>query len=307
MSNGGSGGGGGGGGGQGGGGGAGQVLGAIGSSLGIVSAVVGLAGFGISLADAAKQRRKASQAKRDSKALMDAARSKMMEDAYENIKLPTESYDRAFKANTAQQQQAIESLQGADARTLAAGIGKVGAVGTAANEQQRLQMGKDLYALELKKAENKEKIKNELVGMDVGEAQDLMNISQDENQAATAATRGAISSLSSGLATASTALPLYGKQQDIRRAEKIIDDPSFDQSKLPKVKQTTVIDGRVVPLTARGKDYDTTLKQGDTGYIDEFVYEDRKREDIIQALIEGGYTKKRKPELGPNFYTDLFN
>ena len=59
--------------------------------------------------------------------------------AYENIKLPTESYDRAFKANTAQQRQALEALQGADARTLAAGVGKVGALGTASNEKQRLQ------------------------------------------------------------------------------------------------------------------------------------------------------------------------
>ena len=137
--------------------------------IGSIAAATGLAGMGIGLGQAAKQRRAASQAKSDSERLMQQARAQIQKDAFENIKLPTESYDRAFRANTAQQRQALEALQGADARSLAAGVGKVGAVGTASNEEQRLKMGKDLYALELQKAQSANQIRDELVGMDVGD------------------------------------------------------------------------------------------------------------------------------------------
>ena len=240
--------------------------------IGGVAALTGLAGMGIGLGQAGKQRRAASQAKADSERLMQQARNRMMADNFENIKLPTESYDRAFRENTAQQRQAIDSLQSADARSLAAGIGKVSAAGTAANEEQRLVMGKDLYDLELKKAQNAERIKDELVGMDVGQARDLTTMSADSREAAAASTMGAIQSGVAGVSALASSLPDYFQDAGDRKAGKFAESDAFkNMDKGGKV----VIDpktGKAVQTDNpdylnRAKDYNMDLKPGETGYI----------------------------------------
>ena len=265
-----------------------SALGAIGGAFSIASGVIGIAGFGISLAQAAKQKRKASQAKADSERLMQQARTRMEKDAYENIKLPTESYDRAFKANTAQQRQALEALQGADARTLAAGVGKVGALGTASNEQQRLQMGKDLFALELTKAKNQERIKDELVGMDVGQAADQMKMAQDQDAASVASIGGGIQSLTSGLAAVGQAAPLYGQKVDDRRAGKLMEDPVV-------AEQRSNLTGKPIMKTVDGVTKQVTNDAG------ELHYEAINDSFVRQALIDAGLTRKRKMEIPDDF------
>ena len=268
--------------------------------IGSIAAATGLAGMGIGLGQGAKQRRAASQAKKESERLMQQARNRMMQDEYENIKLPTESYDRAFRSNVAQQRQALDSLQGADARTLAAGVGKVGALGVAATEAQRLQMGKDLYDLELKKAANAERIKDELVGMDVGAAKDAMGMSADKSQAAAASTMSAIQSGIAGVSALASSLPDYMKGAGDRQAGKLSQSDTFKALGTVGADGTTTYGGQVVidPVTgkpvqtlnpARGADYDVNLKPGDTGYIPEYV-------DFIQ-----GYTPDQaRAKIGEN-------
>jgi len=258
------------------------MAGAAAIIIGSIAAATGLAGMGIGLGQSAKQRRAASQSKKESERLMQEARNRMMKDEFENIKLPTESYDRAFRSNTAQQRQALDSLQGADARSLAAGVGKVGALGTAANEQQRLQMGKDLYALELKKAENRNRIQDELVGMDVGAAKDQMNMSADQREAAAASTMSAIQSGISGVSALASSLPDYMKGAADRQAGKLAESDTFKALGTVGADGTTTYGGQVVidpktgkPVqtqnTARGADYNVDLKPGDEGYLPEYV------------------------------------
>lgn len=250
--------------------------------IGSIAAATGLAGMGIGLGQAAKQRRAASQSKKDSERLMQQARNRMMKDEFENIKLPTESYDRAFRSNVAQQRQALDSLQGADARTLAAGVGKVGAVGTAATEEQRLQMGKDLYGLELKKAENRNRIQDELVGMDVGAAKDEMNMSADQREAAAASTMSAIQSGIAGVSSLAGSLPDYMKNAGDRQAGALAESETFKALGTVGKDGSTLYGGQVVinpdtgkavqtQNTARGVDYNLDLKPGDTGYLPEYV------------------------------------
>lgn len=265
--------------------------------IGSIAAATGLAGMGIGLGQSAKQRRAASQQKKESERLMQQARNRMMKDEFENIKLPTESYDRAFRSNVAQQRQALDSLQGADARTLAAGVGKVGAVGTAANEEQRLQMGKDLYALELKKAENRNRIQDELVGMDVGAARDQMNMSADQREAAAASTMSAIQSGISGVSALASSLPDYMKGAGDRQAGKLAGSDTFKALGTVGADGSTTYGGQVVidPVTgkpvqtlnpARGTDYNVDLKPGDAGYIPEYVdFEQGYTPDQARAKI----------------------
>jgi len=254
--------------------------------LGSIAAATGLAGMGIGLGQAGKQRRAASQAKADSERLMQQARNRMMADNFENIKLPTESYDRAFRENTAQQRQAIDSLQSADARSLAAGIGKVSAAGTAANEEQRLVMGKDLYDLELKKAQNAEAIKNELVGMDVGQARDLTTMSADSREAAAASTMGAIQSGVAGVSALASSLPDYFKSAADRKAGTFADSGVISGMEGKTIQ--TGDGGKPIYRTDLPDDYNLKLKPGEEGYMDPYQYRDL-RPDEIQSRLKDNF------------------
>tara|TARA_R110001599_G_scaffold60034_4_gene166833 strand:+ start:10975 stop:11898 length:924 start_codon:yes stop_codon:yes gene_type:complete len=284
--------------------------------LGSIAAATGLAGMGIGLGQAGKQRRAASQAKADSERLMQQARNRVMADNFENIKLPTESYDRAFRENTAQQRQAIDSLQSADARTLAAGIGKVSAAGTAANEEQRLVMGKDLYDLELKKAQNAEAIKNELVGMDVGQARDLTTMSADSREAAAASTMGAIQSGVAGVSALASSLPDYFKGAGDRKAGIFAESDAFknmDKGGNVVIDKNT---GKAVQTDnpdylKRADDYNMDLKPGEQGYIAPTIdYYQSYTDDEAKKLIGENYESifgdnKTFRELKKNDFKDL--
>ena len=291
--------------------------------VGGVAALTGLAGMGIGLGKAAKQRRKASQAEADSKRLMQRARSQIQKDAMQNLKLPLESYERAFKANTAQQQQAIESLQGADARTLAAGIGKVGAVGVGANEEQRLNMGEALYGLEKTKAESANKVRDELVGMDVGAARDLLGMAADEQQASAASTMSAIQSGVAGVSALASSMPDYMAGAGDRRAGKLAetgaykpDNPKIGQvpdmrtdvdqqsptygQKIPKREvyypgAPLEGDEGYIPIGER-----EGMKETDTGFIEgktRNLQRNRTEREIEDILAAQGYTRKQIKEM----------
>ena len=103
---------------------------------------------------------------------MQQARDRAQTRFYEQLRLPTEAYERQFRESTAQQKQAIQALQESDPRTLAAGIGKVGAVGVAENQAIQEQMGKELFELQKLKADEQKAINEQLASMDIAEAAD---------------------------------------------------------------------------------------------------------------------------------------
>ena len=274
-------------------------LAAWGAYAGIAGAAVGGAGAGASFASAAKQRKAATQAKAESARIMQQAKARMHQNMLEELRVPLESYELAFKENTSQQRQAIDSLQSADARTLAAGIGRVGAIGTASNEAQRMAMSKDLYNLDLLKAQNEEKIKGEIVAMETGQASDAMARSQDLQASSTAATLGGMQALSTGLASASTALPLYGKQVADRRtgilAGKMNVPAGEEYWKLQQ--HTDPNTGLVIntkdPNFVKPDDYSKNAKFGETGYYDDNLYKPYTDQEIKDVIGDQNYTGKQ--------------
>jgi hypothetical protein len=281
------------------------TLATIGIAAGIASAGVGIAGAGVSFAQSAKQRRKASQAAADSKRVMQQAKTRMEQNMFDELKIPLEAYDRGFRENTAQQRQAIESLQGADARSLAAGIGKVGALGTASNEAMRMAMGTDLYKLELEKAREAQKIKDNLVDMEVGEAQDFMNMSQDQQAASTQSVTGGIQALTGGLAALGSAAPLYAKSQADTRATNLAGKVAADMpTSADYTTNVTYIDPKtglsvnaVDPKFKAPEGYVSTAKPGETGYADNLLYRPYEQKEIREKLLEQNYTGKQYREF----------
>ena len=124
----------------------------------VIAGVGTAASIGMNLSAAAKQAKAQSAAEQ---AAADAA--KKAESAYQQefmggVQLPMEAYQQAGREGTAQQMQSLQALQEADARTLAAGVGKVQAEATKNQAAISEQMRQDLFSLE--SAQAKEKMTN---------------------------------------------------------------------------------------------------------------------------------------------------
>jgi len=263
-----------------------------------VAVAASITGAGISFSQAAKQRRKASQATKDSKELMRRARAKMQQNFYEKINVPLDAYERSFRENTAQQNQAIQSLQGANARTLAAGIGQVGALGVAANEADRLAMGEELYRNQLLKAKAQSDIKDELVSMHVGEAGDLQEQARDLEESSSAAFTSGFSALGSGLETAAKATPLYLSSQADSQASEIADAIIKEGTKHPTTQDMIIdpnqyIDDPTNPGTdIINPNYNKSVPKLDAQK--NIIMRKMTRQEIMEAILKADpYSKRR--------------
>jgi len=183
---------------------------ATGTAL-LISAGVSAIGAGASFAQGAAQKRKQREAEKAAERAMGEARKKAEVNYLEGLQVPTEAYDRAFENSLASQQQALTSLQEADPRALAGGVGKVSAVGVQLDTEARVAMGQELYKNELLKAQAQEKVKQDLMTLDLGEAQGAqIAASQAQQQAAQSFTQG-IQGVAQAGQTLYQGSALYGK------------------------------------------------------------------------------------------------
>jgi len=175
------------------------TFGAVMQGLG---ALTGLSGGVLSFGQAAKQRRAQQVAERE-------------------LQVPTEAYDRQFRESTAQQKQSLQALQESDPRTLAAGVGKVGAVGVAENQKIREDMGRKLFELQKLKAEEMSAINDQLVSLDLGEAATQDIRAREARDFANAAVGQGIQGVASSLSKGAESIPLFFKNQIDRKLGKI--------------------------------------------------------------------------------------
>tara|TARA_R100000935_G_C2840719_1_gene170779 strand:+ start:33 stop:878 length:846 start_codon:yes stop_codon:yes gene_type:complete len=192
----------------------------------IISLAGGVIGGAVNLAQAAKARERQEEADEAAGRLMAEAKSKLQKDFYEGLKLPTDAYDQAYKSNAQTQRQNIEALQQADSRTLAAGVGRVGALANQTAEQTRAQQSKDMFSLEKLKAEGKENMTQQLAQMDVAAAQDQAKRAAQADEQAGALQGAAVSSFVGGAIGAAQAQPLQSMSGADRRLAKTFDDNS---------------------------------------------------------------------------------
>lgn len=128
----------------------------------IISASVAAAGtaasVGMNLSAAAKQSKAQSAAEQAAGEAAAKAESEYQKEFAGGVQLPMEAYQQAGREGTAQQMQSLQALQEADARTLAAGVGKVQAEATKNQAAISEQMRQDLFSLE--STQMKEKMAN---------------------------------------------------------------------------------------------------------------------------------------------------
>tara|TARA_S200002703_G_scaffold148233_1_gene144750 strand:+ start:518 stop:1360 length:843 start_codon:yes stop_codon:yes gene_type:complete len=193
----------------------------IATILGGVAAAVSATGGIISLGQAAKQRKAQERAERESERLMQQARQNLQTKFYEQLQVPTEAYDRQFRESTAQQKQSLQALQESDPRTLAAGVGKVGAVGVAENQKIREDMAERMFQLQQIKAKEMRDINDALVSLDAGESRTQELRAREARKLAKGATESGFASLASGLGGVAEQIPLYLKSREDRKLSKI--------------------------------------------------------------------------------------
>lgn len=165
----------------------------------ITSAVIAVGTATMSFVQASQQKQAADDANTEAARLMADARKRAEVDNFEELSVPTDAYEAEFEANLAADQQAVQALQEGDARSLAAGVGRIGAQQAEEAEDTRIDMGQDLYNLDVTKAESRDAINQQLIGMDVGEAGDQAQRAADLQAASSESFSQGMSSLGAGL------------------------------------------------------------------------------------------------------------
>tara|TARA_R110000764_G_scaffold77725_1_gene155288 strand:- start:46 stop:897 length:852 start_codon:yes stop_codon:yes gene_type:complete len=192
----------------------------------IISLAGGAIGGGVNLYQAQQARDRQGEADAAAGRLMAEAKSKLEKDFYEGLKLPTDAYDQEYKANAQAQRQNIEALQQADSRTLAAGVGRVGALSNQQSEKIRATQAAEMFGLEKLKAEGKENMTQQLAQLDVAQAQDQAARAAQADEQAGALQGAAVNAFVGGAVGAAKAQPLESSTRADRQLAKTFDDNS---------------------------------------------------------------------------------
>ena len=125
-----------------------------------------------------------------------------------------EAYQQAGREGTAQQMQALQALQEADTRSLAAGVGKVQAAATDAQAGIADKMREDLFSLEKTQMEEKMANRDQIAKMNQERAMGAQTAAANAEAAKTAAITGAVTGVTSLAGQALQASSLYPKSKE---------------------------------------------------------------------------------------------
>jgi len=184
------------------------------SILGPVGVGVQLFGAGMQIAQAAKARRAQRSAERAAADKVAAARRELSVNRLEGLQVPTSAFEQATQADIAMQQQALAGLAESDPRALAAGIGKVQAMGTQATETRRQAMEKSLFDYEKMVAAEQQRIDQAMAGISLQEAAGAQLARKQAEEQFGQAVTGAIGAIGGAAQTAYEQTQLYKRQKE---------------------------------------------------------------------------------------------
>lgn len=193
------------------------------TAIAATGVLVSATSAGMSFSQAAKAKRQGEKAQAASKKLMKEAERKAEVEFFQKLNVPLDAYGKEYEQNLQVQQQGIQALQEGDNRNLAAGIGRVGAAATEANENTRIGMGKEMFELEKMQVQEQSDINQDLKDMKVGAAADQQQIARDADEARAAAMQQGVASVGSAVQGAAAAIPLFPKSAMDNRANKLAD------------------------------------------------------------------------------------
>jgi hypothetical protein len=163
-----------------------------------------------SFATAAMQKKAMDEAEQAAAKAVADARAKLMQAPLEEVQVPTEAYQNAMREITAQSMQLTEAARESGARELAASVGRIGAAGLQATEQQREAMAEDIYKRDMAVAQDEARRLGLQANLDVLEAQGAQLAAAQAAGQRGAALSAGISGLGSAVGGVFESLPLYG-------------------------------------------------------------------------------------------------
>jgi len=169
------------------------------------------ASIGMNLSAAAKQSKAQSAAEQAAAEAAKKAETEYQREFAGGVQLPMEAYQQAGREGTAQQMQALQSLQEADSRSLAAGVGKVQAAATDAQAAITDKMREDLFSLESAQMEEKMRNRDAIAKMNQERAMGAQAAAANAEAAKMNAYASIGTSLSGLASTALQAAPLFPK------------------------------------------------------------------------------------------------
>ena len=170
-------------------------------------------GAGFSIAEAIKQKREQRDAERTAKELVEQTKSRLEVNRMEGLQVPLDSYDQAMREVTAQQMQSLEGLREADARTLAAGVGKLAAAGSDATELQRQAMEGAIFDRDKLIASEQSNIDRSIANVDLQSALGAQQMAADADAASAMNLQSAAQGLGGAFQSFAESQDLYKKQK----------------------------------------------------------------------------------------------
>jgi len=187
-------------------------------ALGPIGAGLQVLGAGFQIAQAIDAKKKQRDAERAAKVALSQAKSKLAVNRLEGVQLPLDAYEAAMRETTAQQMQSLEGLREADARSLAAGVGKLQMAGDIATERTRRQMEQAITQREEAIAKEQSRIDATLASLDLEEAMGAQEAAaQREEQFALGLSSG-VAGLGSAVQTLYGDSDLYQSRQNELKA-----------------------------------------------------------------------------------------
>jgi len=212
-----------------------EIFGAVSGGIGALS---GLASFGMGIDSMVTARRKQAQAERQNKLLMEEAKRMSEKDFYAGVNIPLDAFNKQFEETLQQQQQSLQALQEGDARSVASGVGRVGALAGEQGENTRIALGEALYQNDKMKADSKQSINQQGIDINVGMAQDESLRARDANRQASQGMAGAQEGLAYGLQGAAGMIPGYLQGRSDKLTSDIINQigsmDAFKEGGLPQ-------------------------------------------------------------------------
>ena len=170
-------------------------------------------GAGFSIAEAIKQKREQRDAERTAKELVEQTKSRLEVNRMEGLQVPLDSYDQAMREVTAQQMQSLEGLREADARTLAAGVGKLAAAGSDATELQRQAMEGAIFDRDKLIASEQSNIDRSIANVDLQSALGAQQMAADADAASAMNLKSAAQGLGGAFQSFAESQDLYKRQK----------------------------------------------------------------------------------------------
>tara|TARA_R110000744_G_scaffold375290_1_gene488650 strand:- start:1227 stop:2126 length:900 start_codon:yes stop_codon:yes gene_type:complete len=238
--------------------------------LGISGLAISLGGMGMSLGQAAKSKKQMRKATQEAKVLQSKAKLKAEKDFYAGLNVPLDAFGEQYRQTLQANQQGVQALQEGDSRNLAAGLGGLQGATAQAQETTRIGMQDALYENDKMKADAKETMKQQLINIDLGQAQDSVARSELYGRERNTAMAGALSSLGSAVGAANDIVPLFGKSGGDAAAAGIYQD-LVDAGKAPMSRSAnpeySKADAAAAKTAGGTYDIDPYLKDANNNYV----------------------------------------